>query len=228
MTKAIAEVQRLLTEAVEWRLLGLIFEYPTDAWRSQVTELLADLHQEDLRQLAESALAASTEGMHLALFGPAGSVPVREVTYQGGVQFGYLMAELSAYYDAFGYCPSAGEAEDHLAVELGFMAYLKMKRALALAKDEIENASVAAAAADAFLRDHLRAMAEPVAAKLEAFAPDYMVLAGRQVLQLSGPAPRSNYPLGVPFSEDDDSAEMRCGAAEDSETLVEIQSPSRN
>jgi nitrate reductase assembly molybdenum cofactor insertion protein NarJ len=211
MTATNPEIQKLLAEAVEWRLLGLVFEYPAGTWRAQVEELVRDLVQEELRSLAGAALESSTEGMHFALFGPGGSVPVREVTYQGGVQFGYLMAELAAYYEAFGYCPTAGEAEDHLAVELGFMAYLKMKSALALARAESENASVAAAAADSFLRDHLRVMAEGIVTKLEVFAPEYLVEAGRWVLQHAGPAPRNCFPLGTFCREEDESSEIVCG-----------------
>lgn len=205
------EIQRLLAEAVEWRLLGLVFEYPAGTWRAQLEDLLRDLEREDLRSLAGAALECSTEGMHFALFGPGGNVPAREVAYRGGVQFGYLMAELSAYYQAFGYCPIAGEAEDHLAVELGFMAYLKMKSALALARGEEENASVAAAAADSFLRDHLCVMAEGIVAKLEAFAPEYLVTAGRRVLQYTGPALKNCFSPGAFCAAEDESSEIVCG-----------------
>ncbi|MCX6621388.1 MAG: molecular chaperone TorD family protein [Acidobacteria bacterium] len=217
------EVLRLLAESAEWRLLGLLFEYPSAEWRAQVTALLPDLRDASLRALAEAALDATSEGLHFALFGPAGTVPVREVTYQGGVQSGYLMAELSAYYDAFGYVTNTTEAADHLAVQLGFLAYLKMKQALALASDDPEHAAVTAAAAASFLEQHIAVLAEPVAGKLEAFAPDYLIEAGALILHHAGPSPRSSFPLGSPLEEEDDSGEIGCGPAQPGGDLIPFQ-----
>jgi nitrate reductase assembly molybdenum cofactor insertion protein NarJ len=216
------EIPRLLAESSEWRFLGLLFEYPSAEWRTQITALLTDLRDANLRAMAEAALDAATDGLHFALFGPAGSVPVREVTYQGGVQSGYLMAELSAYYDAFGYLPNTTEAADHLAVQLGFMAYLKMKQALALVSDEPEHAAVTAEATTTFLHQHIAALAEPVAAKLEIFAPDYLIQAGALLLHHAGPAPRSSFPLGTPLAEDDDSCEMSCSPTPPGDDLIQL------
>lgn len=204
------EVTRLLREAAEWRLLGLLFEYPTPFWRQSLTALLPDLVGTSLRSMAEAALAYHTEGLQIALFGPSGSVPVREVAYQGGVQSGYLMSELAAYYTAFGYSASTEEAVDHLAIELGFLSYLKMKQALAIARGESDQAALSAEAAASFSKDHLAMVAEPVSHLLPSFAPDYLTEAGRLLAERVGPAPRSGYPLASPSIGDDDS--FGCGA----------------
>jgi nitrate reductase assembly molybdenum cofactor insertion protein NarJ len=217
------EIVQLLSEAAEWRLYGLLFEYPTGAWRAQVNALLADLRDVSLRQLGEAALEHSSPGLHTALFGPAGSVPVREVKWQGGVQFGYLMAELNTYYDAFGYAPSAEEVADHFAIQLGFVSYLKVKQALALGEGEIEHAQVTAEAAAQFIKDHIAVSAEPVARLLEDFAPDYLIAAGQRVLALAGPSPRSGYPLALPDEIEEDAEEMTCGQAPSGEDLIRIQ-----
>lgn len=213
------QVSRLLAEAAEWRLLGLLFEYPDAAWRQRLETLLPDVRQESMRALGRAALDYSTEGLHIALFGPAGTVPVREVTYQGGVQFGYLMAELSAYYEAFGYRSGIDEADDHFAVELGFAAYLKMKQALAAAAGDDERAAVTADAAAAFRKDHLAVLAEPVAKGLENFAPDYLAEAGSYILEQTGPPPRSSYPLSASFDEDE---ETSCGPSAAANDLVTL------
>jgi nitrate reductase assembly molybdenum cofactor insertion protein NarJ len=214
-----AEVRNLLAEAAEWRLLGLLFEYPSETWREQLRALLGDVAG-SLRALAEAGLAYCTEGMHFALFGPAGSVPVREVTYLGGVQLGYLMAELSSYYGAFGYSPATEEADDHLAVELGFVAYLKMKQAFAAVSEDAEAGGLAADAAAAFVREHLARMAGPVARGLEAFAPDYLIDAGRLIAERVGSPVRSEYSLGPgSLLEDDD---LTCGAS-DIQDLVQLR-----
>ncbi|MBI4893333.1 MAG: molecular chaperone TorD family protein [Acidobacteria bacterium] len=217
------EIVRLLTEAAEWRLYGLLFEYPGEAWREQVRALLPDLREDGLRQLGEAALQYATPGLHIALFGPAGSVPAREVKWQGGVQFGYLMAELNAYYEAFGYAASAEEVADHYAIELGFVAYLKMKQALALSEEAELRAEVVGEAQARFLKDHIAVCAEPISKLLESYAPEYLIEAGRRILALAGPSPRSAYPLALPDEIDDDSNEMMCGPAPEGEDLIHIQ-----
>lgn len=213
------EATRLLEQSTEWRLFGLLFEYPTAAWRADLESLMSCLPA-DLRDLAAAALAHSTEGLHIALFGPAGSVPVREVTYRGGVQFGYLMAELSAYYEAFGYQPAVAEAADHLAVQLNFVAFLKLKQACALFDGDSANASLTEAAIQEFLREHLATQAEPVARRMPDFGPEYMVDAAVRIAAYAGPAPRSGYPLAA---IDDDAEEMSCGPAATADALVQLE-----
>lgn len=202
------EVTVLLTEASEWRLMGLLFEYPSAEWRANLEALLPSLPDPALRAIAEGAQEHSSEGLHFALFGPAGTVPVREVTYRGGVQFGYLMAELAAFYEAFGYEPRVEEAPDHLAVQLGFLAFLKLKQVHAMMQDDPDRAAVTADAAATFLKEHLAVQAEPALARLENFAPDYLVDAGKWILERTGPAPASGYPLG---NLDDEDEAMSCG-----------------
>lgn len=210
----------LLAEAAEWRLFGLLFEYPDAAWRAELEPLLPSLAKPELRALGEAALEQTTDGLHIALFGPAGATPVREVVYRGGVQFGYLLAELAAYYEAFGYAPRSTEAPDHLAVQLGFMAYLRMKQACALLAGDSEDADTAASAAAEFVKEHLATQAEPVARVLKNFAPEYLAEAGRLLLERTGPAPRSAFPLVSPLSDGD---EMTCGPAEPGDDLIHLQ-----
>ena len=216
-------VGELLREASEWRLFGLLFEYPAKPWRENLEALLPSLHSSELRAIAQAALEQSSEGLHIALFGPAGSVPVREVTYQGGVQFGYLMAELSAYYEAFGYQPQVDEAADHLAVQLGFLSFLKLKHAHALLNGESEAARLTSDAFINFLRDHVAVQAEPVVKALENFAPSYLAGAGKLILAQAGPSPRSGFPLGSPFGEGDESEAMSCGPSAAEDDLIQLQ-----
>lgn len=212
------EAVKLLEESAEWRLLGLLFEYPANGWRAQVESLLPSLARADLRSIADEALTYHSEGLHTALFGPAGTAPVREVTHKGGVQSGYLMAELAAFYDAFDYRPESVEADDHLSVQLGFLAFLKMKQAAALLAGSEEDAAVTESAAATFLKEHIALQAEPVAGRLELFGPDYLIAASQLILQYAGPSPRSGYPLtGI-----DDDEEMTCGPAAASTELVQL------
>ena len=45
-------ITALLSEAAQWHLIGLLFEYPDDSWRSRLQTLLPDLRQENLRAIA--------------------------------------------------------------------------------------------------------------------------------------------------------------------------------
>lgn len=217
------ETASLLREAAEWRLLGLLFEYPSEAWREQLAALLPDVAEESLRELGRAALVQASPGQHHALFGPGGRVPVREAVCQGGVQFGYLLAELAAYYGAFGYRPSAtAEADDHLAVELGFLAYLKMKQALALVTGDADAAAVTAEAAARFTRDHLCVVAEPAARALAVHAPDYLAAAGQCLVERAGPAPRSAFPPAALPDTQEDGEELTCGSAPPGVELVRL------
>lgn len=218
-----AEVAGLLSEAARWRLLGLLFEYPRDRWRDELEALQSDLQDETARSLAAAALEFSSEGLHSALFGPAGTVPAREVAYLGGVQFGYLMAELAAFYDAFGFEPSADEAYDHISVEAGFVGYLKLKQAYAAVSGKAEHAAIAAQAAATFVKEHIAMFAEPMLPRLENFAPDYLASAGKMLLELAGPSPRSGYPLGDVFDGEDDSSEMSCGSPAGAGEIIQLE-----
>jgi nitrate reductase assembly molybdenum cofactor insertion protein NarJ len=217
-----SRVAGLLGEAAEWRLLGLLFEYPTPEWRSRVSALLPDLRRRELRALAKAALQQSSEGLHIALFGPGGTTPAREAAYAGGVQLGYLMSELAAYYEAFAYRPVIDEAEDHFSVEAGFIAFLKLKQAAAVASGDDEHAEVTADAVKEFLKDHLAVVAEPLLKKMEMFAPEFLIEAGRIVLHHAGPAPKTAYPLSG-LTSDGDQEEMTCGDTPAGGDLIRLE-----
>jgi nitrate reductase assembly molybdenum cofactor insertion protein NarJ len=202
----------LLREAAEWRLLSLFFEYPNTAWRDQVSALAADIEDARLKETAQAALAEAYEGMYHSLFGPGGPVPPREVTYLGGVQFGYLLAELAAYYEAFGYRPGTDESDDHIATETGFVAYLKLKEAYAQSSGNPDVAALTAESCRSFIEDHLSMVAQPVAEALEPIGPSYLVAASRLLAGLVG-APRRT-PAVLDIDE-----EMNCSP----DTLIQVQ-----
>lgn len=183
MSELGARERRLLEEAAEWRLIGLLFECPGAGWREQVATLGAETADGALRAAAEAARAEATEGFYHSLFGPGGPVSAREAGYREAIALGHLMSELSAYYGAFAYQPVTLEVADHISVEAGFIGYLRLKEAYALASGEAERAAVAAEAARRFTEDHLTAMAEPLAGRLAAAGPRYLVLAAEALRQ---------------------------------------------
>ncbi len=223
MNELNAESRALIAEAAEWRLLALLFEYPTAAWRQQVDPLAQEVTHADLRTAADGARQEASEGLHIALFGPGGPVSLREVTYLGGVQLGYLMSELSAFYDAFGYHPETAEALDHLSVEAGFLSYLKFKQVYALACDDAEHATIISEAASNFVNEHLALVAEPIAGALENLAPEYLVHAGRFLVERIGPRPQSTYPLSGDLIGAVEAEEITCGSGASADSLIQLQ-----
>ncbi len=165
--------------AAEWRLLSLLFECPAGPWSDRVGQLKTDVQDPLMRQAAGAALAEASEGMFHSLFGPGGPVPAREVAYHGGVDSGQLLSSIAAYYQAFAYRPETMEADDHISVETGFIAYLKVKEAYALNCGDAGHAAVAAEGAQSFIEEHLATWVIQMAAALEAAAPPYLAGAGK-------------------------------------------------
>ena len=209
-------VHELLKQAAEWRLIGLLFECPVGTWRDDVAALARDIDDPLLGGAARHALDEASEGLYHSTFGPGGPAPPREVSYLQAVQLGYLLSELTAFYDAFAYQPVTKESPDHVSVEAGFIGYLLLKQAYALTRGEDERASVAAEAEATFRRAHLASFAEPLAATLQASGIAYLAEAGRALSTRVGPPPTATSPDGArrlrviqPFEDDD---EIACGA----------------
>jgi len=195
-------VHDLLRDAARWRLLGRLFECPSEAWRRDVATLAREVDDADVRAAAEGSLLTATEGQYHSVFGPGGPAPPREVSYHDTIELGSLMAGLAGYYNAFGYHPATSEAPDHVAVEVGFMAYLRFKEAYAVAAGDAEHASTTAQAAAQFRADHLAMYAARLAAVLADSDIDYLVQASTLLVKCAGARPpRTRLPV---FQELDD------------------------
>ena len=202
---------QLAREAAEWRLLSLLFECPNETWRANITALAAQIDDAELKTAVEDALNEASEGLYHHTFGPGGPAPAREATYRQTVQLGYLMAELQAFYNAFAYAPVTAEAPDHIAVETGFIAYLKIKEAYALACGDQERAATAAESAQKFIDEHLKNIAHPLAGHLESSEFNYLVKAGSALASRVGPPARAVSPFAI-LHEEESEGEMACGA----------------
>jgi nitrate reductase assembly molybdenum cofactor insertion protein NarJ len=179
-------VRDLLRQAQQWRLLGLLFERPREDWWAQVAALGATCDGDELRAAAAAARSAD-EGTFLALVGPGGAVSAREVGHRPVTDPGHLLAALQAFYAAFAFAPESEEPPDHVSVEAGFVGFLRLKEAFALAADRAEEARLSAEAAASFLADHLAAIAEPLCLRLEACGDGYLAAAGRALFASVGP-----------------------------------------
>ena len=182
-------VHALLTQAAEWRLIGRLFECPVGTWQDEIVALARDLEDPLLGSAVTHALEEASEGLYHSTFGPGGPAPPREVTYVKTIQLGYLLSELTAFYDAFAYRPVTRESPDHVSVEAGFIGYLRLKEAYAVTRGDEGQAAVTAGAAATFVREHLAAFAEPLAATLDASGVAYLAEAARALATRTGPPP---------------------------------------
>jgi nitrate reductase assembly molybdenum cofactor insertion protein NarJ len=179
-----------LREAAEWQLLGLLFAPPISGWRDQVQSLAEAITAEDLREAARAAQLEADEGLYHSTFGPGGPAASREVSYQQSTLSGQFLADLAAYYQAFGFRAPWNLPPDHIAVETDFMAYLKMKKAYAVACHQKEHVAVTINAAQTFVEDHLSVISPQLAKTLATSGIQYLAFAAAALLARTG-APTS-------------------------------------
>ncbi len=208
-TKASPADVPLLRDAARWLLISRLFECPNDRWRREIAALAAEVGDPGLERAA-AATGAATEGDYHSVFGPGGPAPPREVTYHASVELGSLMSELTGYYQAFGYRSALEEPPDHVAVEAGFVAYLRLKEAYAMRAGHPRQAVLARDAAERFRADHVAAIAGPLAAFLAASGIDYLVQASQALAAAAGTPPSdARLPMLQP-DEDDEGSEFPC------------------
>jgi nitrate reductase assembly molybdenum cofactor insertion protein NarJ len=201
---------KLLHEAAEWRLIGLLFECPVNDWCKQVKTLAKDVTDETLKQAAEAAQEEASEGIYHSIFGPGGPAPAREVSYRSWSQPGYLLSELFSYYDAFSYNPVTYEVPDHVSVEAGFIAYLRLKEAYAMDCLDYEHATVTADAARNFIDEHLSTMVEPLAKSLASSGINYLALNSKALLHRVGAKKNEPHGKALPVLSDFESDDFEC------------------
>jgi nitrate reductase assembly molybdenum cofactor insertion protein NarJ len=164
----------------------VLLERPARDWDETVKRLAHDAADTDLRPVAAAAEGA-TEGHYLSAFGPGGIVSPREIAHTKTRDPGRVLAQIGAMYDAFAYRPQTEETPDHISVEAGFVAYLRMKEAFAVAREEDEAARVASEAAAAFVEHHLSTFVQPLAERLAAEPDAYLAGALQALLRRTGP-----------------------------------------
>ncbi len=157
----------MLERASRLRLLGLLLESPRPGWKEEVAALWESCGGAELEQAAAKALDGWTEGRYLALFGPGGTVSPRAAACAPGQDPGRLLADLSAFYEAFAFRPFPGSPPDHIAAEAGFLGYLAFKEAYAVAEGDEEAARTVRDAAAAFCRLYAAPHALCLAKKLQ-------------------------------------------------------------
>lgn len=201
----------LLREASEWRLISLLFECPVGDWTTQVKNLADGITDDKLKTAAEFARIEASEGLYHSIFGPGGPAPAREISYRSWVQPGYLMSELSAFYAAFSYQPKTSEVLDHIAVETGFIAYMRLKEAFAVECSDFDHADITAKAAKIFIEEHLAKMTELLTKTLASSDIEYLALTGLSLLKRVGPDKDKKIRQILPMLNQTESDVFECG-----------------
>jgi TorA maturation chaperone TorD len=149
-----------LERAADWRFASLLFQEPhavTGPGLAALVPLLPADHRADTAALAAEQDDRSEH--YYAVLGPGGC-PASESAYDHAAMAnrGPLIAEVSAFYEAFAYPPrlTSDLAPDHVAVELDFLAFLAMKVAFAWYAGRDDDRKVAEAAFFDFLDRHPR------------------------------------------------------------------------
>jgi len=181
-------MSRSMVEAARWRLLGLLFERPRRGWCEEIEALAREVGDARLIEAARQA-AAVTEGAYLAVMGPGGTVSPREVAYRPMGDPGRILAGLRGIYEAFGYAPLVEDPPDHVAVQIGFVGFMKLKQAYAEVRDEAGAARLTAEAVAGFIDDHLAGFSGELARRLASGAPEHLVQTASILAELCPGAP---------------------------------------
>jgi len=196
-----------LASAAEWRLIGLLLERPHGDWKKAVERLACEVRDEKVRRAADAATEA-TEGFYLALLGPGGPVPSRVVGYRRFSDPGWVLSDLTRFYDAFAFRPQSEDPADHVAVVVQFVSYLFVKESFARDAGDTDAMAVTLRARERFIEEHLQPIAQPLAERLAPIAPDYLVFASSALAERV-PAPLPE-PAGAAPVDDLDGG--MCGA----------------
>lgn len=158
-------VKELLTEGAGWHFFSLLFRCPSDTSQMSVEKLLPELApnlRSEAQRIGNLAKDPYREDTYHRLLGSAGGVSPYESDYygygkEGMREKGAIMGDVAAFYKAFAFEPSSEllEAPDHIAIELAFLGYLKLKEAYALMSGDTEARQICCKAQADFLEEHL-------------------------------------------------------------------------
>lgn len=159
------EARESLATGAIWRFFSLLFRYPTEDVISSANGLLDELPA-DLRLRAgpiiDGLRKSDAQDAYHILLGSAGSVSPYESDYyaagrEGLREKGAVLGDVAAFYKAFefDFKKELLEAPDHVAIELAYVSFLKLKQAYALMHGDEEALGICRKAEASFLNDHL-------------------------------------------------------------------------
>lgn len=180
-----AEAGEITDEAALERALGfeaasLLASYPDEEQRKRLGVVLRALEgasaavpalpPEARRLVEDGEFAACVASAHIDVFDRAKQRnPIYESEYGRGTSKANALADVAAFYAAFGFAfgqeGSVRELPDHLAVELEFLCAMTLKEAALAATGNLEGAAITRDATVKFLAEHAGPFAPAVGAR---------------------------------------------------------------
>lgn len=174
-------IDKNLVKADLFRILSMGFSYPEQDKFDYIDSIIHDLLKEaDLNNEIQESLKSIQKNMDykqvLTEYSRVflrGTIPTTETAVCEKMN---CVADVAAFYKAFGMTAKSGDSPDTIIYQLEFASLLLVK--IALAKEE-EQSFIVKDAYQKFMDDHLILLAEKFQEKLEAIAPIkfYTVLA---------------------------------------------------
>lgn len=159
------KAKELLALGAGWKFLSYLFRCPSDMPASSIKPLISELPAEmqpDANAIGSMLGDSSIEASYHALLGSGGPISPYESDYQGpgseGLRDkGVILGDVAGFYKAFAFDHSKEmlETPDHIAVELAFLSYLKLKEAYASMDLDDDAYRICREAEDKFLGEHL-------------------------------------------------------------------------
>jgi TorA maturation chaperone TorD len=158
-------VKELLSEGATWHFFSLLFRCPSDTSQMSIEKLIPELAptlRSEAQKIGNRAKDPAREDAYHRLLGSSGGIsPYESDSYgygkEGMREKGAVLGDVAAFYKAFAFEPSNEmlEAPDHIAMELAFLGYLKLKEAYALMSGDDEAQEICNRAESDFLEEHL-------------------------------------------------------------------------
>ena len=182
------DVNLWLERAACWRFGSLLFQEPAAPRTAELQALVPSL---PAVHRAEAAALAGEQGVrserYYSVLGPCGC-PAAESSYDRAAMAnrGPLIAEVSAFYEAFAYPPrlTADLVPDHVAIELDFLGFLALKIAFALHEAQDDDRDIAGKAFFEFLKNHPGYWMDALRDRLHAAGADTFARAATWVCQV--------------------------------------------
>jgi len=155
-------MKELLEAGANWKFLSLLFRRPSHEVALAAQGLLEEVEpalRADACAVATLLADSCSEAAYHAVLGSGGHVSPYESDYQNdGVRDkGVIIADVAAFYRAFGFETSKEmrDVPDHVAIELAFVSYLKLKQAFALMDENYGAVEICREAEEKFLSEHV-------------------------------------------------------------------------
>jgi nitrate reductase assembly molybdenum cofactor insertion protein NarJ len=171
-------IERHFDNAVEWKLLSLLFMRPTKNWIARLNLAVRETKNAELQVTVKAAKNESFPiDLYETTFSPEGMLSLRESTYNKNISFEHYFTQLPALYEKFDYQPEFSGSPDHLAIELGFVSHLCLKQAFGKILGHHERSKIEGDVSERFIQTHLCSVAMPVAHALQKNSESYLLMA---------------------------------------------------